>query len=133
MAIQSSRSAAIVLWSVQGLLALAFAAHGLLLLFPPAEVAQQMNAELARWFQVFLGVAEVAAAVGLTIPGWTGILRWLAPWAAVGVMIVMISATAFHLRRGEFSSAAVTVVLLAAAIYVARARARQLRSQMQDP
>jgi hypothetical protein len=37
-------------------------------------------------------------------------------------MIVMISATIFHLMRGEISSAATTVVLLAMATAVARAR-----------
>ena len=45
----------IMLWVVQILLAVAFFAHGLLLLVPPAEVAAQMNATLPRWFQVFPG------------------------------------------------------------------------------
>ena len=67
----------IVLWVVQVLLALAFFAHGWLFLFPPAAVAEQMNASLPRWFQLFLGVAEVLAAVGLTLPGVTRIMPWL--------------------------------------------------------
>ena len=76
----------IVLWILQILLALAFLAHGLLLLMPPPEIAAQMNAELPRWFWVFLGVAEVLAAVGLTLPGATRILPGLVVSAAVGVM-----------------------------------------------
>ena len=56
----------ITLWILQVLLALAFLAHGIMLLTPPPEVAVLMNAMLPRWFQVFLGVAEVLAAVGLT-------------------------------------------------------------------
>ena len=114
----------ILLWVLQVLLALAFFAHGLLLLFPPAAVAEQMNASLPRWFQLFLGVAEVLAAVGLTLPGFTRIQPWLVPCAAVGIMIVMISATGFHLMRGEVSSAIVTAVLLAMATYVAYMRWR---------
>jgi hypothetical protein len=39
-------------------------------------------------------------------------------------MIVMTSATIFHLTRGEISSAATTAVLLAMATTVARARRR---------
>ena len=61
----------VLLWVLQVLLAAAFLAHGLLFLFPPAAIADQMNASLARWFQLFLGVAEVLAAVGLTLPGLT--------------------------------------------------------------
>jgi len=116
----------IVLWVLQGLLAGAFFAHGLLLLSPPAAIAEQMNASLPRWFQLFLGVAEVLAAVGLTLPGMTRILPWLVTWAAGGIMIVMVAATAFHLMRGEISSAAITFVLLAMATFVAYMRQRVL-------
>ena len=114
----------ILLWVLQVLLALAFAAHGALFLFPPAAVVDQMNATLPRWFQLFLGVAEVLAAVGLTLPGVTRIQPWLVSWAAAGIMIVMICATIFHLARGEVSSALVTAVLLAMATFVAYMRWR---------
>ncbi len=112
----------IVLWVLQVLLAVAFLAHGWLLLAPPPELVEQMNASLPRWFQLFLGVAEVLAALGLTLPGLTGILPWLVRWAAVGIMIVMVSATILHLARGEMSSAAITFVLLAIATVVAYMR-----------
>lgn len=116
----------IVLWILQVLLALAFIAHGLLFLFPPPEIAAQMNASLPRWFQLFLGVAEVLAAVGLILPGVTRVMPWLVTWAAVGIMIVMISATIYHLARGEMTSAAITLVLLAMAAVVAYMRHRAL-------
>lgn len=109
---------------LQGVLALVFLAHGVMLLFPPAEVAAQMDASLPRWFQLFLGVAEVAAAAGLTLPAWTGVQPRLVPAAAVGIMIVMVGATVLHIARNEISSAAITAVLLAMATYVAYARAR---------
>ena len=101
-----------LLWVLQVTVALAFLAHGFLFLFPPAEAAAQMNAFLPRWFQLFLGVAEVAAALGLTAPGWAGILPWLVPCAASGVVIVLVSATVLHLWRGETSSAVITMLLL---------------------
>jgi DoxX-like family len=113
-----------LLWVLQVLLALVFLAHGTLLLFPPAAMIDQLNASLARWFQLFLGVAEVSASAGLTLPGFTRILPWLVPCAAAGIMIVMISATIFHLMRGEVSSAVITVVLLAMATFVAYMRWR---------
>jgi uncharacterized membrane protein YphA (DoxX/SURF4 family) len=114
----------ILLWVLQVLLALAFLAHGVMLLVPPQAIAEQLNASLPRWFQVFLGVAEVLAAVGLTLPGMTRIQPWLVPLAAAGIMIVMVSATVFHLMRGEVGPAMTTIVLLAIATFVAYMRWR---------
>ena len=114
------------LWTLQILLALVFLAHGAMMLFPPAEVARLMNEALPRWFQLFIGISEILAAVGLTVPAITGIQPWLVSWAAGGLMIVMVSATIFHLTRGEFSSAATTLVLLAMATAVAIARRQPL-------
>jgi putative oxidoreductase len=114
----------IVLWILQVLLALAFLAHGWMFLFPPPAIAAQMDASLPRWFQLFLGVAEVAAGLGLILPGLTRIKPWLVVWAAVGIMIVMVSATVWHVIRGEISSAVVTFVLLAMASFVAYMRLR---------
>src|SRR5262245_30624559 len=116
----------ILLWLLQVLLALAFLAHGWLFLSPPAELVDQMNASLPRWFQLFLGVAEVLAAVGLTLPGLTRILPSLVVCAAAGLMLVTVSATVFHLARSEMSSAAITFVLFAIATFVAYMRYRIL-------
>src|SRR3954467_7536968 len=112
----------ILLWVLQVLLALAFFAHGLMLLFPPASIAALMNASMPRWFQVFLGVAEVLAAIGITLPGVTRIRPWLVPAAAAGIMFVMVCATVFHLMRGEVSSAVTTIILLVCATFVAYMR-----------
>jgi uncharacterized membrane protein YphA (DoxX/SURF4 family) len=112
----------IALWVVQVLLAIAFFAHGWLFLSPPAAIAEQMNASLPRWFQLFLGVAEVLAAVGLILPGLTRIMPWLVTWAAGGIIIVTVSATAYHVVRGEMSSAAITLLLAAMATFVAYMR-----------
>jgi putative oxidoreductase len=116
----------ILLWVLQVLLAVAFFAHGVLFLVPPPDIAVQMNASMPRWFQLFLGVAEVLAAVGLILPGLTRIKPWLVPWAAVGIMVVMVSATVFHVVRGEISSAVITFVLLVMASFVAYMRHRVL-------
>jgi DoxX-like family len=64
--------------------------------------------------------------VGLTLPGVTRIMPWLVTAAAAGIMIVTVSATAFHLVRGEMSSAAITLLLLAMATFVAYMRHRVL-------
>ena len=121
----------ILLWILQILLALAFLAHGLLFLFPPPDVAVLMNASMPRWFQLFLGVAEVLAAVGITLPGVTRIYPFFVWWAAAGLMVVMVSATIWHLVRAEYSSALITTLLLvmASAVMYMRWRVLPIRSR----
>ena len=114
----------IALWIVQVLLAVAFLAHGVMMIVPPAEVAVQMNAMLPRWFQLFLGVAEIAAAIGITVPGIMRTQPRLVPMAALGIMVVMVSATVLHTARAEYGSAATTAVLLLLSTFVAWQRWR---------
>jgi hypothetical protein len=45
---------------------------------------------------IFIGVAEVLAAIGLTLPGITLVQPWLVPAAAGGLMVVTISAAVLH-------------------------------------
>ena len=73
-----------VLWVVQVLLAVAFFAHGWLFLTPPAALVEQMNASLPRGFQLFLGVAEVLAAVGVKLAGLAGFCPGSSPGRPAG-------------------------------------------------
>ena len=111
-----------VLWVLQVLLAAAFFAHGWLFLAPPASMLEMMNAVIPPAFRMFLGVAEVLAAIGLTLPGITRILPWLVSCAAAGLMIVMVGATILHTTRGEVSSAITTAVLFVMLTFVAYMR-----------
>lgn len=114
----------VVLWIVQVLLAVAFLAHGLMFLNPPAEYVALMDASIPRPFRYFLGVMEVAAAAGLTLPALTRIMPFLVGWAAIGIMIVTSSATVLHTTRGEYGSAVTTFVLLLLATFLAYMRVR---------
>ena len=112
------------LWVLQVLLAVAFVAHGWLFLFPPADMVAVMNASIHPAFRLFIGGAEVLAAIGLILPGLTRIQPWLVPSAAAGLMIVMIGAVILHIARGETSSAIVTAILFALVTFVAYMRWR---------
>jgi uncharacterized membrane protein YphA (DoxX/SURF4 family) len=114
----------IVLWIVQVLLAVAFFAHGLMFLNPPAELVAVMDASIPRWFRYFIGVMEVAAAAGLTLPGLTRIMPFLVGWAAIGIMMIMVPAIVLHAVRQEFSAVVTTFVLLLLATFVAYMRVR---------
>jgi uncharacterized membrane protein YphA (DoxX/SURF4 family) len=112
----------IALWVLQVLLAAVYLAHGWLMVSPPAELVELMNAQLGVALRLFIGVAELLAAAGLILPAATRILPWLTSLAAAGLMIVMASATALHLFKGETSSAISAAVLLVLVAIVAYAR-----------
>ena len=112
----------ISVWVLQFLLAAAFLAHGWLFLSPPAGMVEQMNASIPPALRIFIGVAEVLAALGLTLPGMTRVMPSMVPSAAAGLAIVMISATVFHIARGETTSAVVTTILFVLVSFVAYTR-----------
>jgi len=112
----------IVLWVLQILLAIAFLLHGWLLLSPPLELVDVLNSLMSPAFRIFLGVAEVLAAVGLIAPGVTRIQPWLVSCAAAGLLPVMIGATVLHISRGENSSAMITALLFVLLAFVAYMR-----------
>src|SRR5262245_23547126 len=108
----------VTLWIIQALLAAGFLAHGLLFLFPPAAMLDLMNSVISSGFRVFLGVAEVLAAVGLTLPGITRVLPELVSWSSAGLMVIMTGATVLHTQRGEVSSATTTAILFVLLAFV---------------
>jgi uncharacterized membrane protein YphA (DoxX/SURF4 family) len=112
----------IVLWILQVVLAALFAGHGWLFVAPPADMAVLMNAQFPPALRTFIGVAELLAAIGLIVPGITRILPWLIAWAATGLMVVVGSATLFHLLRGEVGNAASTAILCVLVTFVAYMR-----------
>ena len=87
-----------------------------------ASLIDAMNSTMSTGFRLFLGTAEELAAIGITVRGITRIMPFFVPLAAVGLMIVMVSATVFHIARNEISSAITTFVLLALATFVAYGR-----------
>ncbi|MEW5961553.1 MAG: DoxX family protein [Chloroflexota bacterium] len=112
----------IVLWVLQVLLAAQFLWHGWIMLAPPAELVDIINANFAPWFRIFIGGTESLGALGLVLPGATRILPWLTSLAAVGLMIVAGSASVYHLSRGEIGSAITTAVLFVLLAFVAYMR-----------
>ena len=112
-----------LLWAVQGLLALVFLfAGGMKLVLPIEEMTQQM--EMPGWFLRFIGVCEVLGALGLILPGLTRIRPGLTPLAAVGLVIIMVGATALTLAIDPAGAVVPFVVgLLAASVAYGRHRA----------
>jgi hypothetical protein len=121
-----TRRTAAVLWGIQGVLAALFLfAGGTKLVMPAAALAQQST--LPIWFVRFIGVAEVAGALGLILPGLTGIRPRLTPLAAAGLVIIMLGATAVTLTTPEAATAIIPAVVGLLAMYVVYGRTRVSR------
>lgn len=121
----------IVLWILQVFLAVVFAVHGWVYATWSASKLEAQHARLHPGsepmglppaFNTFIGICELLGAVGLILPGLTGILTWLTPLAAAGLAIVMIGAAVTHLSKHENSTAVLTVVLIAICVIVAYGR-----------
>ena len=113
----------IVIWIVSALLAFAFIASGSMKLFAFDQYATMAPA-LAdqRGLVTFIGICELAGAIGLIVPRLTGIMPVLSTWAAVGLATIMILATGFHLTHGEYSHVLITLTLFALAGFVVYGR-----------
>lgn len=117
----------ILLWVLQIVLAILFLFHGGALLYPPAAMKSQFDALFSQFpngFQLLIGVAEVAAGLGLILPWATGILPKLTAWAAIGLLIIMLGAMVAHAQRGELAQAASNGVIVLLIAWVAWGRWR---------
>ena len=115
----------IALWVSQGLLAAAFLASGATKLSQPKEKLLENMAWVEDFSQGavrIIGALEVLGALGIVVPALTGILPWLTPLAALGLVLTMIGAALTHLRRAEYGPIAVIAVLLILAAFVAYGR-----------
>ena len=116
------------LWIVQALLALLFLfAGGTKLVLPPdvlASMGSPNQIPLPGWFVRFIGVVEVLGALGLILPGLLRIKPGLTPLAAVGLVIIMIGATALTMAADGFAAGVVPLLVGLLAAFVAYGRWR---------
>ena len=109
------------LWIVQIVLALVFViTGGLKLVLPSDKIAERMGSEkgLPPTAMRIIGLLEVLGAIGVILPAWTGILPWLTPLAAAGLMLTMAGATFENVRHQHFPMIALNFVLGVLAIFV---------------
>jgi len=119
----AGRKLNVVLWIIQGLLALLFLfAGGVKLILPIAAMAKQVA--LPGWFLRCIGVAEVLGGIGLVLPGIARIRTGLTSLAACGLVIIMIGATCITAAEGSIRSALFPLVVGLLAAFVAYARSR---------
>ena len=124
----------IALWTVQILLALVFTASGSMKLFAFDQFAASAPSLAGQHGLVtFIGIAELAGALGLILPGLTRIFPALTTWAAAGLATIMVLATGFHLMHGEYSHIAVTIPIFALAAFAVYGRGFHTKQEKTKP
>ncbi len=116
----------IALWLAQILLTAVFGFIGTWKTFTPIpDIAQAIPWAAAHpWLLRFIGISELAGAIGVTLPRATRILPFLTPLAAGGLATVMVLAVGFHLYLGDVAGTAFPLVLLGLSAFVAWGRSR---------
>ena len=91
---------------------------------PIAEMAKlaPWTGALPEGLVRFIGVVELAGALGLVLPGLTRRRPALTGWAAAGLAAVMALAMVVHIARGEPQVLPVNVVLGGIAAFIAWGR-----------
>jgi hypothetical protein len=115
------------LWAAQVFLALSFLAvgygHGMGFDRTVTRPGFAWLGAVGKGRMRVIATLELLGAAGLILPGLTGVLPWLAPTTAACVVILMILATIFHVRRpGEGQNAILNIVLGLLAAFVAYGR-----------
>lgn len=118
------------LWIAQCLLAVFFLLAGSMHAFMPIEQA----AKIAAWIASapvalvrFIGVAELAGAIGVVLPAATRVKPWLTPLAAAGLVIIMLLAMPVHVARDEVTMLGRNIAALSIAAFVVWGRASRVR------
>jgi hypothetical protein len=117
----------LALWIVQGVLALLFLfAGGMKLVMPIEEMTKQMPVQLPMpgVFLRFIGVAEIAGALGLILPGLLRIRPGLTPLAAAGLVVIMAGAVGLGLVIGDVIATLMPLLVGLLAAFVAYGRRR---------
>lgn len=124
--VRPSKALHLGLWVVQGLLGALFLAVGAMKATQPIAVLVDtlgwpaaVPAALVR----VIGVAELLGGLGLILPAATRVKPMLTPLAGVGLAMVMLLATIFHISRGDLGAMPIPLVLAGLAAFVAWGRA----------
>jgi hypothetical protein len=110
------------LWIAQGFLALFFFAAGL-----PKLIGRGIDRwvgfdGLPRGLVIIIGLSEAVGAVALVLPPLIGTLEWATPLAAIGIAVISLMASGFHIRATEWLPAAETALWAALAGAIATGR-----------
>nr|WP_294862398.1 DoxX family protein [uncultured Fluviicola sp.] len=117
----------VLLWILQVLLSATLIWAAFAKLFQPMEQLKLMwswTGEVSPGFVKLTGVFDLLGGLGVLLPPLFRFKPVLASIAAIGIVLLMISASIFHICRGEVSQIGFNIVFGAIAVFVAYGRFR---------
>lgn len=117
----------IILWVAQVVLAAVLIWAGVMKLFQPAGKLAEMWPWTAgnSGLVIPTGILDLSAAIGLVFPALFRIRPRLTIFAAFGVVALMVSASVFHILRGEASQIGINICFGIIAVFIAWGRSKK--------
>ena len=117
----------ILLWCLQGLLAVIMLMAGSFKLTKIKSELKQKNMEwvdsVSAGSVKLIGFSQLLISFGLILPQLLGILPWLTPLAALGLVLEMLGAIILHIRRRDPIQASMpSIIFVIIATFVAYGR-----------
>lgn len=114
----------IILWTAQVLLAVTLIWAGVMKLFKPEDLPWQWVKENPNLVKA-TGFFDLLGGFGLVLPSLLRIQPKLTIYAAYGTIALMISASVFHISRGEASQIGFNIFVVLTAVFIAWGRLKK--------
>ena len=113
----------VALWATQICLCALFLFAGVMKLTKTqrglAEMGWAWAQSIPLWFTQLVGIMELLGAIGIVLPALTHIMTFLVPLAAIGFVVLQMSAIVLHAGRGETSKTLwLNLILLSTSLFV---------------
>lgn len=118
---KTSKTMNIILWIIQGLLAVTFIWAGSMKIFKPEDLPfpwVKDNPNLV----LLTGIVDLLGGLGIALPALFCMQPKLTIFAAYGIIALMTVASAFHISRGEGSDIGFNIFIALLAVFVAWGR-----------
>jgi drug/metabolite transporter superfamily protein YnfA len=121
---KTSKAINVILWIAQMLLSVIFIWSASIKLFKPDALSWQWIKENPGLVKV-TGIVDLLAGIGLILPTLLRIQPKLTIYAAYGTILLMVSASIFHISRGEASQIGFNIFIALTAVFIAWGRQKK--------
>lgn len=124
---KTSKTMNIIIWIAQVILAAGFIWAATMKLFQPADELAKMwpwTADHAGLVK-FTGILDLLTGIGLILPALLRIQPGLTIYSAYGTVVLMITASIFHIARGEATLIGVNIFFAVIALFIAWGRQKK--------
>jgi len=116
-----SKSITLMLWLVQIILSVCFIYGAAMKLFLTVEKLSAMwpwTAEVTKLLVKSTGILDLLAGIAILVPTLFRVSSKIVPLTAIGIIVLMFSASIFHICRGESSQIGINIFMAILACFV---------------